>query len=373
MGTLRLYLAVCVFLAHCWNAPRPHVVGAGAAVFCFFILSGFLISMAIHRDYPETSDGTLRFYANRVLRLYPIYLTVLVATAIANATGLIPYGIPGINVAFSLIQVLDQTTVLPHILWVHLTGAPGTNTLAIGWYYTVGLEMMFYILAPFFVRWKLPNLILLFIACAIVHFLPYMLGAPQRQWQYEFFPSTAVFFVAGALSYRLYVAIKDAANPHVGWLLLAGVAAYGIIFDAPVYTNSFEPIALYALLTLTAPFLFIASKQRYVRTVDAFLGNLAYPFYVAQGLSVMLVGGNFGQPTNVMAALSVNVAISIALVKLMARLERIRDAIRGEKMKGSRYGWRDIFSGRDGDPGTNRRARAARSAEAPQFADEIPT
>lgn len=331
MGTLRLYLAVCVFLWHCWFVDVRHVLYSFVAVYCFFILSGFLISMALSsRSYPATLDGTLRFYANRALRLFPTYFLVLAATAIAYALGLIPYRVTGLN-TLDPIGLVDQITVLPHAIWRNITLSTevSTNTLSIGLFYTVGLEMMFYLVAPFFVRCKLPNLILLFVASGIVHFLPYMCDMEARQWQYEFFPSTFVFFVAGSLSYRLYLAIKDSANRYAGWLLLLGVALYGAYFTPPIFTNYFQPIALYAAVTLLLPFLFIASEQPYVRPLDSFLGNLSYPVYVVHGLAAALVGGGVGKPTNIVQAGALTLLLATALYFFeVSQIDRVRRLIR---------------------------------------------
>jgi peptidoglycan/LPS O-acetylase OafA/YrhL len=310
MGTLRLYLAVCVFLWHCWITDYKHVVGAGVAVFCFFIISGFLISMTLMQNYPETSSGTLRFYLNRALRLFPSYLAVLFVCAVTYSLGVAPFRVPGINDGFHMAQAIDQITVLPVVLWHNLSLdlAPTSFTLMIGWYYMVGLEMIFYALAPFFVRWKLPNLILLFVGCGILHFVPPALGLPERPWQYEFFPSTSVFFVAGVLSYRVYLAIKDTANRCVGWILLPGIIAYGALHESSSYTNDLAPIVMYLALTLLIPFLFIASQRS---RVDKFLGDISYPFYIVHGLAAELVGGGIGRPTNILAGLSLSFALSI--------------------------------------------------------------
>lgn len=330
MGILRFYLAVCVFIWHCWIVDDRYVLHSFAAVYCFFIISGFLISMALMRSYPATADGAFRFYLNRALRLFPTYLAVLAATALAHAAGLVSFGVPGLN-SFNPIALADQITVLPYVIWRNIVFETDAlqNTLSIGWYYTVGLEMMFYLLAPFFVKWKLPNLILLFVASGILHFVPYMLGLPFRQWQYEFFPSTLVFFVGGTLSYRLFVAIRGDASRYAGWLLPIGVVVYGFYFCRPIYTDSFEPIVLYVTFALLLPFLFLASENRYIKKVDRFLGDISYPLYVVHGLAAGLVGGGVGQPTDPVAGLAMAVALSIALhLAIELPMERIRGRVR---------------------------------------------
>jgi peptidoglycan/LPS O-acetylase OafA/YrhL len=343
VGFLRFYLALSVFVWHCWIVDEKFFLHSFAAVFCFFITSGFLISMALTRAYPATAEGTMRFYLNRSLRLFPTYLAVLVATALDIAAGFVPItslsSVPGLN-SFDPVGLIDQITVLPHVIWRNITLDTDwqKNNLAIGWYYTVGLEMMFYLLSPFFVRWKLPNLILLFVASGILHFVPYMLNLPFRQWQYEFFPSTLVFFVGGALSYRLFLAIKDDANRYAGWLLPIGVSLYGFYFSKPVYTDSFEPITLYVAFALLLPFLFLASENRYIKKVDTFLGDLSYPLYVVHGLAAGLVGGGVGLPTDITYALPVAIALSTLLyLGVEMPMEKFRSRVRKTTSGNSRY------------------------------------
>ena len=53
---------------------------AGAyAVFCFYMMSGYLMSKIINEVYIDKS-GPFRYMANRLLRIYPLYLTVLLLT-----------------------------------------------------------------------------------------------------------------------------------------------------------------------------------------------------------------------------------------------------------------------------------------------------
>ena len=327
MGMLRLYLAVSVFAWHVWQVDDRHMIYSFAAVYCFFIMSGFYISMALDRNYPASPSGTLRFYANRILRLYPTYLAVLVMTASAFAAGIIKIGgVPNINGPWHFWPVIWQLTVLPRVIYLNLTLNTTVDQNTFNVFLSVGLEMIFYTIAPFFVRWKTPNLILLFLASAIWHFTPWILGWPDRQWQYEFFPSLLVFFVAGALSYRLYLAIKYDIPKYVGWLLPIGIVTYGACFNQPIYTNYFEPLAIDVSMVLMMPFLFVASRGS---RIDKFLGDLSYPFFVFHPLAALLAGGGIGLPTNAGLAFAIAIAGSVAIHFIVELpIDRMRSVIR---------------------------------------------
>jgi peptidoglycan/LPS O-acetylase OafA/YrhL len=325
MGLLRFYLATCVFLWHDWNVEHRHVIYSFAAVYCFYIISGFYISMALDRNYADSLSGTLGFYANRALRLYPSYVVVMIVSAIGFRFGLTQRPVYGINNTFDFWALLSQITVFPKVIYNNLTLNTGPSTFGV--YLSVGFEMIFYLLAPFFVRWKLPYLILLFVGSSLIHLLPFYLELPDRQWQYEFFPSLMVLFVAGSLSYRLYLAMKNDIPKYVGWLLPVGISLYGVSFDGGLFTNHFYPISIYASIALLFPFLFVASSRS---KIDKLFGDLSYPFYVVHVFAIDLLADRNGEPTtNVPLTYFLAIALSFALLFLIERpIERARDKIR---------------------------------------------
>lgn len=329
VGILRLYLALSVFVWHYLPTSEHRFLFSFSAVCCFFILSGFYIAMAVSRTYGNTAPGVLRFYSNRALRLYPTYFAVLLASAVLYGLGMIARGVPGFNGA-DLSVALNQFSVWPAILWsnVNFATGPGSNTLAIGQYYTVGLEMMFYLVAPFVALRSTRILALLFGVVVAIHFAPHLRGLPERQWQYEFFPATLMFFLAGVLSYRLYLHVEKWSVPlWLGWLPIPLIAVYGWFFDASVFTNSPLPIAFYAAIAGAIPFLFLVSRQS---RLDRLCGEVTYPFYVVQGLAVGLLGGSEGSPATAFgASLLLTLALAIALLLLVERpIEGLRAAVR---------------------------------------------
>lgn len=69
-GLYRAFLAFTVVLLHLYGIPRY----GNYAVFAFFILSGFLMTMIMHDQYGYSAAGRIKFVINRALRLYPTYL-----------------------------------------------------------------------------------------------------------------------------------------------------------------------------------------------------------------------------------------------------------------------------------------------------------
>jgi peptidoglycan/LPS O-acetylase OafA/YrhL len=289
------------------------------------------MSLVITETYGNSATGIGHFYLNRALRLFPTYWAVVLGCAVAYALGLLSSGILGLNASgpptLRAAQILDQLTVLPQAVWrnVTLDTSLETNRLSIGLYYTVGLEMMFYALAPFVVLRRTGVIVALLAASVALHFLPFGLGLPSRQWQYEFFPSTLMFFVAGILAFRLYQTARHWRFPHwIGWTAVPVVVAYGAIVPYALYTNHWLPLALYALLALATPFLFIASRTS---KLDRLCGDLSYPLYVVQGLAMGLLGASMTGPSGrewwgLALALALSAAIHLAIERPVERWRR---------------------------------------------------
>ena len=77
MGLLRLILALNVVIAHAGgNIFKVTSVGGLISVETFFMISGFYMSLILTSKYKGLDKYGL-FMSNRLLRLFPIYFTVL--------------------------------------------------------------------------------------------------------------------------------------------------------------------------------------------------------------------------------------------------------------------------------------------------------
>jgi peptidoglycan/LPS O-acetylase OafA/YrhL len=307
VGLFRLVLALVVLNSHLplmgIDPPVLRIFHSFVAVCTFFIVSGFYMSLVLHETYGSRPHGIADFYLNRILRLFPTYWVVMVVYFLYR-------GFSG-----GLLDWLKQAALFPNVLWGTLALEP-TNVLVLGQMYTVGLEILFYAMAPMVVRRSLPVLVLLFVAAAVLHFVPWYLGLPARPWQYEFFPSILVFFLAGALSYRLYCALRtltfDRRWGHLAWLVLI---LYGVRYGhiSGPFTNAVVPLVFYALITIAIPLLFIASKDS---KTDRFLGDLSYPLYVVHFAVIYTIGTAY---PNALLVTAVSLVLSVALVVLVER------------------------------------------------------
>lgn len=106
------------------------IVPGSLAVWIFFMMSGYLVGHGlIYGRYQQTFKDIRRFWFNRLLRIYPIFITVsFVAILISN---------PIVNLDFIskelLMMQFEHSYSLSGVFW------------------TLGVEMQFYLLAPLMV------------------------------------------------------------------------------------------------------------------------------------------------------------------------------------------------------------------------------
>jgi peptidoglycan/LPS O-acetylase OafA/YrhL len=80
LGSYRYLLSFFVILAHLF--PFISVHSGIYAVFGFYIISGYLMTLILDKNYGWNFGGVKRYYANRFLRVYPSYWFVAILSII---------------------------------------------------------------------------------------------------------------------------------------------------------------------------------------------------------------------------------------------------------------------------------------------------
>jgi peptidoglycan/LPS O-acetylase OafA/YrhL len=304
IGFLRLLLALAVVFNHTKSIAGFGFISGPMAVQSFFILSGFYMALILTEKYQKYST----FIVNRLLRIFPLYFVVLVLTVFALAL------FPSISFSFHVYDwyVLNPFSVvilfLSHIflLGQDLLFFIGVNTAGslylvgdfnqaphlLGWAlimpqtWTLSLEIMFYLLAPFIVCLKKRQLLGLVIVAALLRVLLYAtLPVPlYDQWTYRFFPAELIFFLVGVVSFRLYVKARNIDFP-IRFLIIFSLALFVCVaFYTHLPLHGFLKQGIYfAMLAAGLPLLFAYSKMS---VIDRYLGNLSYPMYLCHFLII---------------------------------------------------------------------------------------
>jgi peptidoglycan/LPS O-acetylase OafA/YrhL len=331
-GIYRTLLATAVLVDHFWSAPGA----GGVAVFSFFCLSGFLMTLLMTGPY---RGRPFAFYLNRVLRLYPMYLatgalTLLVASAIPLQTLIT---IPGDAISFAR-----------QLFYVVRIEDPGI--VPTGW--AVTNELVFYILIGLGVSRNL-KFTAIWLACSAI--LVTIISARYGMWLLSlYFPwwSPALPFAFGALLAHLarrFPAPKPmvAAAALIGSAALTfGLMALAVAFKARGGRETGLMLCLYASLIPTAVAILVLYRigSPAWRTVDDWVGRLSYPMYLMQFVAAecVLAGwfvsfGPLGQFTSVLLVTVALAAIAVMLIDVP--IEKIRRRVRDGSAPAAPLAW----------------------------------
>lgn len=306
MGMLRTLLALSVVLDHLGGGMTDWLVGGRLAVQLFYVISGFLISYVLTAtDHYRGAPG--RFYANRALRLYPVYLAVAALTLLAYLGGGAAFwavydGLPPgatLFLALSNLLILGQDWLMFFGIEhgaLAFTGSfarsdvPLYQGLLVPQAWTLGVEMSFYLIAPFVLHSPRRMLVLLAASLALRAALIASgigLGDP---WTYRFFPTELALFLAGSLSHQVLLPRWQAWSQRAAWLPELGtglLALYVLVhfsIGLPHTLRDGLAVLLFAAL-LPLAFLF-QSRHR----LDKMIGELSYPIYICHALVILFFG-----------------------------------------------------------------------------------
>jgi peptidoglycan/LPS O-acetylase OafA/YrhL len=352
LGLIRFLLASAVVFTHAGFVWGLMLTAGLVSVQAFFIISGFYMALILSEKY-TTSYRT--FYINRFLRIYPAYYIVILSylpllvglyvrhhyLGPLNAYMEYPEVLgPGTFLFFILtnLVIFGQDVVLflgfnpvSHGLEFttnFLTSKPcACDFLLIGPTWSLSLELVFYLLAPFLVRWKTVNLLGLTAASLLLrYFLATELGLEGDPWAGRFFPTEIALFLFGVLSYRLYSRFRNIQiHASISIAVFLSVLLM-IIFYSNMGINRWF---FYSLLIVAIPLIFNLTKHN---RIDRYVGDLSYLIYISHGLVGWMLGrygliGVVSVEYRGLAVLAVTVVFSMAVVKITNPIERYREKL----------------------------------------------
>jgi len=318
MGVLRVILALFVVFDHTRILSSLKLPDGPFAVNIFFIISGFYMTMILNEKYVGKGSYKL-FITNRILRLLPLYWVVLSLTIIFsfvtffvfnNWMQLTPYVVYNEFMDFSTILYLLATNFLligqdiVFFLGVNLeSGAMFfTNNFLItnphfhqflflpqAW--TVSIEMLFYIMAPFIVRRKIPIISILIILSVLTRIIIYYhFDLFHDPWTYRFFPNELALFLIGTFSYHMYNYLKNKTihkNYHAFVFFIYIIVLFGFNYISEIHFFININSALFFTITgLSIPSIFILTKFSHT---DNRIGDLSYPIYLTHMLIIYIM------------------------------------------------------------------------------------
>jgi peptidoglycan/LPS O-acetylase OafA/YrhL len=338
LGITRFALALLVLLSHANGTGFKLNLGV-IAVVIFYFTSGYLMRRSYGRFVKYSSSPTKDFYLDRLLKLFPQYSLVVLAS-------------------FAFIACLGPSQ---HVLFMNQEPKLDKALL------NLALLPANYVFAPFTIESMLPHPIIppAWSLAAEFHFyllLPLIFSLPRKgfltllgvtasiQIGALFFASGnfnsdnfGYRFIFGALTFFLFGYAYARSDEHfykqitrLIWIIYTGL----LLVVAPTFQLFANPLVMELLLGATLAWPLVAAalnskpQEAWLKAADSLLGRLAYPIFISHFLSFYLCEKLFNLtsaqqgmyiPTTILLCL----CIAYALVQLQDVLEAYRLQRRG--------------------------------------------
>lgn len=248
-----------------------------ASVWMFFGLSGYVIGHGFFSGrYALDLAGINNFYLRRAVRILPLFWLISLLALGASLLGVIAFDWTPGTLAAALFM----------LQWSHVT-------YPVGVFWTLGIEMQFYLVAPF-LCWALVKAGRFWVVAGfgVLVLLLILFG---EQPDLRTLPGVIMFFLAGLLMARWAVAAPEVMKSWTVWTNMAlGCVALMVVSDAyPArFWNHVGPVFVVVALML---FLraHVAMERRAVpagRVTRGLMvvGTLAYGLYAWHGLLLVV-------------------------------------------------------------------------------------
>lgn len=266
LGAWRFFLAFLVAISHLWAGM---IDGPAAyAVWGFFTLSGYLMTLVLTTRYGTGPEALLPFARNRLLRIYPSYLLTaglgLLTLAALHRRGIDPASLnPQFMAPQSWLEWLTSAAMLP---FVPVRGLPVPVAAALF------VEVWAYTLMPLFARAR--SAAWLGLAVSVCANLQFGCGMDSFVPRYCGFATGLMPFALGAVVCHYRAALRRLVRPR---LSVVAWCAHGLVWlHAPYWPWTY---GLYLSVPLSA---WVVLSLAGVKggAVDRVAGDLSYPVYL---------------------------------------------------------------------------------------------
>lgn len=284
-GTFRLILAVLVSSHHWFDQIKLpdffiqqwsySYFGQGVfAVIGFYILSGFLMSYVYQKRYKIQSQPDWLFWLDRTLRIFPQYFFYLAISAISYRY------IFNQQFQFTVLSSLAHITLIPlnyfQILPISVVAGSRFPLIPVTW--SLGLIFQFYLLIPFLTRQ--PRLLdKLSLASVLFFGFDSLWGNNPSLLSYYLIPGVFFVFSLGIYLRRYLDHQENHAKRLVQLIYSICIIIASLLF---VQHKLDKGVVIEILLGvfIWVPVILWLSRYSYQKSIDMFLGNLAYGVFL---------------------------------------------------------------------------------------------
>ena len=261
----------------------------------FFVLSGFLITSLVVSERTKSKFSLRRFYIKRALRILPIYyFSVLVIFFGTNLLRVPP--IPGMPLESHFLEQLNlHLLLLPHVAKSYLPFVPYGGQL-----WSIGVEVMFYIIWPLLLLVNRPILTVVgFVGLNIVLKILVVVTIGAKTPIGQFLAMSRFEILAmGGLAFLLYEHLRTSKSDRLYNLLISKLVMIFLILIGGFVTFVFyilESDAIHLVAAAWFCILLISSVSGVLRLpflenpTIRYLGEISYGIYVWHYLAIGFV------------------------------------------------------------------------------------
>lgn len=272
-GIYRFILAGMVTLAH---LASPVIDWTGVyAVFCFYLLSGYLMTLVLNERYGFNFDGLSRYAINRILRIFPPYLAVLLVGFLVVI--LIPETAKNTNSALSM-----PSTSMEWLHNIFIFGINGDPNRLVPPAWSVDVELFFYCSMGLILARNKYICVAWFVSSLAISIFMIMTeeGFGRR---YGSVLGASLPFSMGSMMYYFNNRVSTLSHSHLFiasalFLLYTGLSNY--LWENPRNMGFYLSLVLAIYLQICLTKLSNANISFWLIALDRRLGDLSYPIFL---------------------------------------------------------------------------------------------
>jgi peptidoglycan/LPS O-acetylase OafA/YrhL len=263
-----------VAMSHLGVLPGGYNIGV-MAVMVFYLLAGMVADKLLSQP---AFASPLVYWGNRLRRIGPLYLFSMGVAVAVWASGA---GSSFLSRPPDLLDWLANLTVIPLAYYMY-TGQDSFTLIPPAW--SLGVELQFYLLAPFLL--PRPKILQGLLWASFALFVCAVVGIVNTDYfGYRLLPGVLFVFLAGAMMNRAL--LRDASARRILLLLWLGIA---VLF---LWSLCFGRYLAYNYETLAAllcglPLVYFFSSPLPLR-IDRFLGTLSYGVFLLHFPALWLI------------------------------------------------------------------------------------
>lgn len=312
MGILRTILALAVVVYHSYKLFGLRMCGGQVAVESFYMISGFYMALILNEKYVGLGNYK-KFILSRFCRIYPVYWVILIVALLLSLVGYFGVQNPfyltryinnysclsGLTIFYFLLEniiVIGQDVLyflrLDELCQPILTynvlsyKHTGYQYLLVPQAWSISIEFLFYLLAPFLVTKKLKwQVVLVLLGMVAKYYFFNYRYLSYDPWTYRFFPFELAFFMAGSVAYQIYTKLKDKnISPVIGYIMLPVLVGIVLFYEQlNLFNGQMKNSIFFSVVFMFLPFLFVAFKNS---KIDRTIGELSFSLYISHHLIV---------------------------------------------------------------------------------------